>query len=156
MPSVSDIIERHLIKIMSESKGPIEIQRNELAVFFKCAPSQINYVLTTRFSSDRGYVIQSRRGGGGYIKIMKADLDSNEYLRHLLEEKVGNTISKENAQKLVISLYKKKLIDERLKNVIGTAIDDATLSIVGRPVRDNLRAEILKAVIVAALMEYKT
>ncbi len=153
MLRISDIIEEFINERMEKSKGTIEIQRNDMANYFKCAPSQINYVLTTRFSSDRGYIIESRRGGGGFIKIMKIDIDENDYLLKMIAERIGNSVKKEGAFELLEILFKKQLIDQRIKNIIKTSVDDNTLNIISKPFRDIVRAEILKASIVAALME---
>lgn len=153
MSRISDLIESFLNERIEERKGVIEIQRNEMANYFNCAPSQINYVLTTRFTSDRGYVIESRRGGGGFIKIMKIDLDENDYLLKMLAERIGESVNKEGAFELLEILYKKNLIDLRIRDIIKNIVDDNTLSSVNRPSRDNLRAEILKAAVIAALMD---
>lgn len=149
---ISDIIEKFINDQMEESKGAIEIQRNDMANQFKCAPSQINYVLTTRFSTDRGYVIESRRGGGGFIKIMKVDIDENAYLLEMIADRIRNSVNKEGAFELLEILFRKQLIDQRIKNIIKTSVDDNTLSIISKPYRDMVRAEILKAAIVAALI----
>ena len=76
MSSLSDSIELYLLQLLEQSSGAIEIQRNELADRFRCVPSQINYVLATRFSPERGFLIESRRGGGGYVRILRMKLDS--------------------------------------------------------------------------------
>lgn len=149
---ISDIIERFINERIDESKGAIEIQRNDMANQFNCAPSQINYVLTTRFSTDRGYVIESRRGGGGFIKIMKVDIDENAYLLEMIADRIRNSVNKEGAFELLEILFRKQLIDQRIKNIIKTSVDDNTLSIISKPYRDMVRAEILKAAIVAALI----
>lgn len=154
MSRISDLIEKFLNELIEESKGAIEIQRNEMAGYFNCAPSQINYVLTTRFTSDRGYVIESRRGGGGFIKIMKIDLDENDYLLKMLSERIGESVNKEGAFELLEILYRKDLIDSRTKNIIKIVVDDNTLNSLSKPARDQVRAEILKAAVVAALIDY--
>lgn len=153
MSRISDLIEKFINELIEESKGAIEIQRNEMADYFNCAPSQINYVLTTRFSTDRGYVIESRRGGGGFIKITRIDLDENDYLLKMLAERIGDSVNKEGAFELVEILYRKSLIDVRIKNIIKNSIDDNTLSVLSKPLRDRVRAEVLKAAVVAALMD---
>ena len=72
MRNVSDIIEQYLKHILQESpEGAVEIQRNDLADQFQCVPSQINYVISTRFTLEKGYFVESKRGGGGYIRIQK-------------------------------------------------------------------------------------
>jgi len=153
MSRISDLIESFLNELIEERKGAVEIQRNEMATYFNCAPSQINYVLTTRFTTDRGYVIESRRGGGGFIKIMKIELDGNDYLLKMLSERIGNSVNKEGAFELLEILYRKNLIDLRIKNIIKNIVDDNTLSSLSKPERDRVRAEILKAAVVAALID---
>lgn len=153
MSRISDLIEKFLNELMEESKGAIEIQRNEMAGYFNCAPSQINYVLTTRFSTDRGYVVESRRGGGGFIKITRIDMDENDYLLKMLAERIGESVNKEGAFELLEILYRKGLIDQRINTIIKSSIDDNTLSFISKPLRDRVRAEVLKAAVVAALIE---
>lgn len=94
MANLSDIIEG-FIKEMFEDipEGILDIQRNEMANHFNCAPSQINYVLTTRFTLERGYFVESRRGGGGYIRIKKLKISEDEFLREIMDF-IGETISK--------------------------------------------------------------
>jgi transcriptional regulator CtsR len=152
MSKISDLIESFLNELMEESKGAIEIQRNEMAGYFNCAPSQINYVLTTRFTSDRGYVIESRRGGGGSIKIMKIDMNENDFLFELLANRIGDSVNKEGAFELLEILYRKGLMDTRVRNIIKTVVDDNTLSSISKLDRDRIRAEILKAAVVTALV----
>ncbi|MDF2591476.1 MAG: CtsR family transcriptional regulator [Clostridia bacterium] len=155
MSKISDLIESFLNELMDESKGTIEIQRNEMAGYFNCAPSQINYVLTTRFTSDRGYVIESRRGGGGSIKIMKIDMNENDFLLEMLANRIGDCVNKEGAFELLEILYRKGLLDIRVRNIIKTVVDDNTLSSIGKTGRDRIRAEILKAAVVTALIDIK-
>lgn len=153
MSRISDLIEKFIIDMIEQSKGVVEIQRNEMASYFDCAPSQINYVLMTRFTTDRGYFIESRRGGGGCIRITRVEVDKDDYLTHVLSKSIGNSINKEGAFALIEALHKKKLIEDKLVNVLKGAVDDSTLSMVEKPYRDKLRAEILKATIVAALIQ---
>ena len=152
MSRISDLIEKFISDMIEQSKGAVEIQRNEMANQFDCAPSQINYVLMTRFTTERGYFIESRRGGGGCIKITRVDVDKDDYLLNMLSNSIGDSINKEGAFALVEALYKQKLIDNRSVNILKAAADDSTLVMVEKPYRDRLRAEILKAVIVAALI----
>lgn len=152
MARISDIIEEFINQLLQEAEGTIEIGRNELANYFNCAPSQINYVLTTRFTSDRGYYIESRRGGGGFIKISKIDISKNEYLENILSKELGDNLNKASAFRFIESMYKEDLIDEREMNIIKSAVDDSTLSLIPRSLRDVIRAEIFKAMIVSALI----
>lgn len=152
MARISDIIEEFINELIEEAEGTIEIGRNELAGYFNCAPSQINYVLTTRFTSDRGYCIESRRGGGGFIKISKIDIDKHEYLKNILSKELGEDLNKESAFRFIEAMYKEGLLDEKIMNIIKSAVDDSTLSLIPKPLRDIVRAEIFKAMIVSALI----
>ena len=112
MASISDIIEK-FIKELMENSDTVQIQRNELANLFNCAPSQINYVLTTRFSREKGYEVQSKKGGGGYVKIDKiAKLDKDEIL-HILDKKIDKEITYLQSKKLVKWLIEINLINNR-------------------------------------------
>ncbi len=152
MSRISDIIEDFINNLIEEAEGTIEFGRNDLASYFNCAPSQINYVLTTRFTSERGYCIESRRGGGGYIKISKIDIDKHDYLKSILSNELGDNLNKESAFRFIESMFKEDLIDERIMNIIKSAVDDSTLSLIPKPLRDNIRFEIFKAAIVSALI----
>ena len=146
MASISDIIEK-FIKELMENSDTVQIQRNELANLFNCAPSQINYVLTTRFSREKGYEVQSKKGGGGYVKIDKiAKLDKDEIL-HILDKKIDKEITYLQSKKLVKWLIEINLINNRESKIILSAIDDKFLGTPLRGLNDILRARILKNII---------
>lgn len=146
MASISDIIEK-FIKELMENSDTVQIQRNELANLFNCAPSQINYVLTTRFSREKGYEVQSKKGGGGYVKIDKiAKLDKDEIL-HILDKKIDKEITYLQSKKLVKWLIEINLINNRESKIILSAIDDKSLGAPIRGLNDILRAKILKNII---------
>lgn len=142
MSVLSDHIET-FIKQLLEEDGTTELQRNELANKFNCAPSQINYVLTTRFSPSRGYIIQSRRGGGGYIRVAQLDLDRSDYINELTEAMPGNGINMRQAAEIVEGLYQSGFINKGIKELILSAIADKTLAAAGE-LRNILRADILR------------
>ena len=96
MAQLRDAIE-HFIKELMEEDKQIEVKRNELAQHFGCAPSQINYVLATRFSVDHGYIIESRRGGGGYVRIVRMTQGANDNMLETLLKRVGTSIDEESA-----------------------------------------------------------
>ena len=87
---LSDTIESFIKELLSQNETEVELKRNELAEYFGCAPSQINYVLATRFTPDHGYVIESRRGGGGYIRIMRVVKSGSQHLLYLIHERIGD------------------------------------------------------------------
>ena len=77
---ISDVIAKMIEELLAENGGPVNIKRNELAGRVGCAPSQINYVIPSRFTPERGYIIESRRGGGGYVRIIKKEMGRDAYL----------------------------------------------------------------------------
>lgn len=146
MASMTDMIEE-FIKNLMEENNIIQIQRNELATLFNCAPSQINYVLTTRFTIDKGYYIESKKGGGGYVQIIKVQNDRKNYLQQLINEKIGNQISYRKAKDIIYGLEDMELISEKETKIILYSIDDKSLSIPICELKEKVRANILKNII---------
>lgn len=146
MSNISDIIEQFILDQFDEF-GEINLSRNELANFFNCAPSQINYVLSTRFTNPRGFITESRRGGGGYIKLTKLDLNKNDYLEKLITDSIQDEISFNEAMQLVNGLLERELLTDREYDIITSAISNKALS---NPIRieDRLRANILKNILI--------
>lgn len=147
MPGLSNIIERFIIELFEAAESNIiEIQRNELAQQFDCSPSQINYVLSTRFTPYKGYYIESKRGGGGYIKIMKVDIEDQD-LNNLIINTIGDSISKTKAYQILDRLYEEKIIGLREHDIIKVALSDSSLSRAQKN-RNNIRADILKNILI--------
>ena len=146
MPNVSDIIEEFILSTMGNSDD-INLSRNELAGFFNCAPSQINYVLTTRFNLNRGYVIQSQRGGGGFIKIVKLKNFDNNYVYKIIDETLNKELSYKDALYVLEDLTKKSFITPQQATTISYALTDKALS---NPIKieGTLRANILKSFLI--------
>ncbi len=148
---MSEHIEYHLRKLLTESRhGLIEIQRNELAEQFNCVPAQINYVLTTRFTIDHGFLVESKRGGGGYIRILKLPLSEEVETVAYLCRLIGDNISGRRAEGIVKYLLDEKLITGREAGLMTAAVSRKVLKI-SLPARDQLRSCILKAMIIAVL-----
>lgn len=148
MAKMSDLIEVFIKELLEDSVGdPVEIQRNELAGYFKCAPSQINYVLTTRFSMDKGYLIESQRGGGGSIKIIKLEMSEEDFLVNVLKE-IGDSITKLKADQIVDLVMDRNMISEREARLIKSATADRSIS---APVniKNEIRAGILKGMLLS-------
>ncbi len=144
MPGMSNLIERFIKEMLEETEdGIIEIGRNDLADQFGCAPSQINYVLTTRFTPYKGYYIESRRGGGGYIKIMKVEIDEDEYMEELILNTIGDSITKNKAFNIIEGLVEEEIITPREGYLMRASIEDTALKNVTAG-RNHLRADILK------------
>ncbi len=151
--NISDLIENYLKKLLKDSPhNSVEIQRSELAVRFNCVPSQINYVLTTRFSTGQGYIVESRRGGGGYIRIVKFPLGKRAGLILEICNIIGDSISQSDSEGLVGRLEEEGLITKREARLIRAALSRESLRL-GLPLRDQLRANLLKAMITAVLRD---
>lgn len=146
MASMTDIIEE-FIKNLMEENNIIQIQRNELATLFNCAPSQINYVLTTRFTIEKGYYIESKKGGGGYVQIIKIQNDKKNYMKQLINERIGDQISYKRAKDIVFGLEEMELINKKESNIILHSLDDKSLSIPIYELKEKVRANMLKNII---------
>lgn len=151
MARLSDIIENFIKEMIDRNGGDqVLIQRNELADQFRCAPSQINYVLTTRFTYEKGYVIESRRGGGGHIVIKQVNYDDNELRGRVIYDAIGNSITYHNAVAIIENLFDINIISEREKEIMKIAINDRTLG--NAENRNQIRADILKAMFMSILL----
>ncbi len=139
---LSNIIEEWIKEMLQMQDGAVELKRNELASRFHCVPSQINYVISTRFSPERGYLVESRRGGGGYIKIQKVLPKAGGALMHVVNM-IGEHLSERDAQVLVQNCFDYDLITENEAKMMLAALGDRTIPI-QQPERDILRARILK------------
>lgn len=151
MTRLSDIIEE-FIKGMLKNSGESQLQivRNELANYFSCAPSQINYVLTTRFTLDKGYYIESKRGGGGCIIIKHIKLDKDKALLQAINDRIGESITYGDSIKIIEGLVELGIINDREANIIKVAINDRTLNVCLKNT-NKLRGNILKSTIMVIL-----
>ncbi|WP_062349745.1 CtsR family transcriptional regulator [Bacillus kwashiorkori] len=153
MRNISDIIEEYLKRVLEMSEDEIvEIKRNEIANMFQCVPSQINYVINTRFTIERGYIVESKRGGGGYIRIIKVKHHKESHLIDHLINIIGNHISQAFAVDIINRLLEEEVINQKIARVMSSAIDRAILEI-GLPHRDHLRARLLKAMLLTLKYE---
>lgn len=151
MPKLSDSIETFIKELIQVTGGSIDIQRNELAARFKCVPSQINYVLTTRFSVHQGYYVESRRGGGGHITIQRVDIQSKgNYLMHIVSS-MGEKISQQAAEIFIRNFLDYDIVSHQEALLIRSAVSDRALCIITLPERDLLRASILKNMMTSLL-----
>lgn len=144
---ISNVIEEWIKEMMSEQDGAVELKRNEMAGRFNCVPSQINYVISTRFSPERGYIVESRRGGGGYIKITRVAPKAGYELMHVVNM-IGERLSYLDARALIQNCYDYDLITKNEAKIILAALSERSI-LVKQPEQDILRAKILKNVLVA-------
>ncbi|MEG6523933.1 CtsR family transcriptional regulator [Desulfotomaculum sp. 1211_IL3151] len=147
MSSMSELIEKYIKKLIQDSSYDyIELQRNELAAQFKCVPSQINYVLSTRFTSENGYIVESRRGGGGFIRIIKIPLDRHDDPIAQIYRLVGDNINQSQAEKIIKRLSEEKIITHREARVFRSVMD-RNIFPMELPWRQHLRAQLLRAML---------
>ncbi|MDD4688290.1 MAG: CtsR family transcriptional regulator [Eubacteriales bacterium] len=140
-------IEEFIKNMLVQGDGELEIKRNELASQFNCVPSQINYVISTRFTNECGYLVESRRGGGGYIKITKVNVGKGNYLMHTINS-IGDMISWQTTVAIVGNCVDYGAITHREAKIILAVLSDNSLGVIERPHRDILRAKLLKNMLV--------
>ena len=145
MAQLSDSIEK-FIKDLMEEGSQVELKRNELAQHFGCAPSQINYVLATRFSINHGYVIESRRGGGGYVRIVRMCQSNERNLCSILMDQIGTQIDEESAVAIIKHLLDLHLVTTKEALIMRAAVSHDALAL---PVsaKNVLRASVLQNMI---------
>ena len=145
---ISDLIASFLQDSLELSEdGVLEVQRNDLAQRFHCVPSQINYVMSTRFSPERGYIVESRRGGNGYIRITRVRVDRHTLLMHVINS-LGRQVDLPSARAIPSNLVQSGAIEEVLGQALLTAVGDKALVAVPRELRDPVRADIMKQVLI--------
>jgi len=147
MRNISDIIEEYLKKKLSDKgKNVIEIKRSEIANQFQCVPSQINYVINTRFTIEKGYLVESKRGGGGYIRIIRVEHQSEADMIDDIIEMINPTVTQQMAVDILNRLLEEEIITVREARMIASIIDRETLA-VQLPARDEIRARLLTAML---------
>lgn len=145
---ISDLIASFLQDSLEMAEdGVLEVQRNDLAERFHCVPSQINYVMSTRFSPERGYIVESRRGGNGYIRITRVQVDRQTLLMHVINS-LGDQVDLPSARAILSNLVHTGALDAEVGQMILTAVGDKALMQVPRILRDGVRADILKRVLI--------
>ena len=150
MASLSDQIEKYFRKLLNKYQGEIEIKRNKLADEFDCAPSQINYVLDTRFTVEKGFLVESQRGGGGYIRIIRIGMDSEtETLQNIISNLEG-AVTQREAEGVIERLYDNDVLSEREKYLMQIAVNRRIIR-VDLPYRDYIRGRILRGMLKVVL-----
>ncbi|EAD3688984.1 TPA: CtsR family transcriptional regulator, partial [Listeria monocytogenes] len=143
-----DIIEAYLKQVL-ESSEAVEIKRSEIADKFECVPSQINYVINTRFTMERGYIVESKRGGGGYIRIIKVKMnDKLQLLEAIISMVHDKKVSQSFSEDVILRLLEEEVITKKEARLMVAALDREVL-ILPLPDRDILRSRILEAMLVA-------
>lgn len=141
--SISDIVANYLLQIIDDSDGDAEIQRNELASTIGCVPSQINYVITSRFTPEHGYMVESKRGGGGYIRITRIKADKTSAFMHIINS-VGDHIDASSTVIMLENMLHREMISKDIYKLMLCALSDRSYVNVPTESRDGLRANIFK------------
>ena len=144
---ISDIIAGFINELLSEEDGTAEVQRADLANRFNCVPSQINYVISTRFSPEHGYIVESRRGGGGYIRITRVRTDPKMLVMHTVNG-IGDRIGEKSVAALISNLLENDAIDRQSARMMLAATGSRALLPVPQELRDQARASIFKQMLV--------
>ena len=144
MSNISEMIEHFIIETFGD-ETELSLSRNSMAEYFNCAPSQINYVLSTRFNFENGYIIESKKGGSGYIKIIKLE-DKNEYLNNLHSYLTENEISYSQSAIILENLCNKNYISSKEKSIILSAITPKAL-VTPIKIENRLRSNILLSIV---------
>jgi len=147
MKNISDIIENYLKSVLRQSdKDILIIKRSEIADKFQCVPSQINYVINTRFTIEKGYIVESKRGGGGYIRIAKMKLYDHAQIIDQLLHLIENKFSQQMAENMIYRLLDEEIISSREAKLMLCVINQ-TLLLNDLPFRDELRAKLMEAML---------
>ena len=146
MRPLTDSIEAFIKSLLEEGQEQVDVQRNELAQYFRCSPSQITYVLSTRFTPDHGYVIESRRGGGGYIRIVRLREEPGSNLLYLINQRIGSSISRHDCDAIISQLCESHVVTENEAGLMRAAVSADAINL---PVafKDSLRASTLRAML---------
>ena len=148
---ISDLITNEILRMLNESEeNTAEIQRNDFANVIGCAPSQINYVLSSRFTPEHGYIIESRRGGGGYIKISRVVMRKSTAFMHIINS-IGDSIDTMSARIVIENCLQSELISKETARIMYAALSNNVMRSVPVILQDSLRAAILKEMLLVQL-----
>ncbi len=140
---ISDLVAEYILNMLDEQEGNAEIKRNELAVELGCVPSQINYVITSRFTPEQGYIVESRRGGGGYIRISRVSADHNHHIIDIVNS-IGRNIDEITAIRIIQSLLQRNIVNELNARLMIIAISERNFADIPKEYHNHIRASIFK------------
>jgi len=147
---ISDYIAQIIEEMLEDGGGKTEVRRNDLASRLGCVPSQINYVITSRFTPEKGYIIESRRGGGGYIRIVRAQMTKHEYLMHVFHS-IGAELDERSATAFVSNLIDRGFLSEREAILIKSTLTAGSLEHVPAEYKNYVRADIMRHIIMTLM-----
>ena len=145
---ISDYVANYILELLEENEDEsVEIKRNDLANTIGCVPSQINYVLTSRFTPEQGYLVESQRGGGGYIRITRKSYNKESYIMH----NIGDTLDTATAKSIIHSLSQKQAVQTNTLKAMAAAVSNQAYTVVPQAKRDQLRASVFKNMLITQL-----
>lgn len=147
---ITDLIVSRILDLMEQQEGTAEIQRNELASLIGCVPSQISYVISSRFTPEQGYLVESRRGGGGYIRITRITRERPSAIMHVVNS-IGESIDPAPARAIVDNLEYQQLLPAAAAPLIRAALHGRVFSDLPQPLQARARARLLKQLLLACL-----
>ncbi len=148
---LSDHIARLIEEMLEEGNGQAEVKRNDLAARLGCVPSQVSYVITSRFTPERGYMTESRRGGGGYIRIVRVPMTKNSYLMHFFHA-IGESLEEAEGRAYLQNLLDSGIITPREAGLAAAAISTKALEKVPQEMRGSVRADIFRHMLMFFMM----
>ena len=147
--NLSKEITKMILDMLSDS-GTTEIKRNDLAEQLGCVPSQINYVLASRFTPEQGYIVESRRGGGGYIKITRATCTPETLMMHLINS-IGDSMDEKTCRANIQNLYARGILPQQTAQVMSAAISDKAYREIPQELRNTVRASVFKQMLLTTI-----
>lgn len=147
---ISDSIAKIIEQMLEEGGGSAEVRRSDLAARLGCVPSQVTYVITSRFTPERGYITESRRGGGGYIRIARVAMDKNEYLMHFFHA-VGDSLDERESVALLKNLRDQGIVGEDVAEIIDATMSERALARIEPRGRSAVRADIMRHVLLGLM-----
>ncbi|MEG2814093.1 MAG: CtsR family transcriptional regulator [Oscillospiraceae bacterium] len=147
---ITDLITDTILQLLCENDGTIQIQRNDMANQIGCVPSQINYVITSRFTKEQGYIVESRRGGGGFIKIVKVNQSYDDLILNLINE-LEDELDESTTRILIKSIYNDNYIDEMTAKIMLSVIADNNFRGLDDNVKRKIRANLFKTMLINSI-----
>lgn len=147
---LSEHIAKLIEEMIEEGEGSTNVRRNDLAQRLGCVPSHVSYVISSRFTPERGYITESRRGGGGYIRIVRVPMSKDEYLMHFFQA-IGTSLSENEAKAYVRNLLENEVISAREASVIGAAVSASALGKLDAGAANIIRADIMRHILMTLM-----
>ena len=147
---LSEHIAKLIEEMIEEGEGSTNVRRNDLAQRLGCVPSQVSYVISSRFTPERGYITESRRGGGGYIRIVRVPMSKDEYLMHFFQA-IGTSLSENEAKAYVRNPLENEVISAREASVIGAAVSASALGKLDAGAANIIRADIMRHILMTLM-----